>query len=111
MFLHIEWARVHRELPPGSFEEHTIGDFRRHELTEWDDGDLSGDGGDAKRLGPVPEELVEERQKGAGKSSEDPHSEGENRERCIVGGRYSQRHLFDRRILLLLILQHRELRW
>lgn len=61
MFLDIEWPRIQREFPPTSLEEHPVRDLRRHELSNRHDGDLSRDGRDCQRFGPVPEELVEER--------------------------------------------------
>ena len=78
MLLDVERPGVERELPPPPLEEDPVGDRRRHEVTEGDDCDLGGDGGDGQRLFPVPEELVQKREQDAGGRAEDPHAEGQD---------------------------------
>lgn len=79
VLLDIKRARVKRKLPATSFEEDPIRECGSHKTAERNDGDLRGNGSDRERLFAVPEELVEKREKNAGESSEEPHSEGENR--------------------------------
>lgn len=62
----VEGPWIQSELPPFALEEHSIGDHRRHEVAEWDHGNLCGDGCDGQRFPAVPEELVEEGEECAG---------------------------------------------
>lgn len=98
VLLHIEVARVEAELPLPAAEENPLREHRRHEVAEGDHGDLGGDGGDGERLAAVKEELVEEGEEDAGRTPQNPHPEGDHRQRRVVGLRHGQRHLIHRRV-------------
>lgn len=65
VLLHVEIPRIQCELKLLPFEEHSHRHRRRHQVAQRNHRDLRRDRRHGQRFSPVPEELVEEREKNA----------------------------------------------
>lgn len=62
VLLYVERPRIQGEAPPSRHRDGLLRQGRRHELADWEGGNLNEDGGDVQWLRSVCEESVEEDQ-------------------------------------------------